>query len=97
MSLHLGPGDNTSFTPHCLIRDFSPLLLIQAGNISVYDRVMASEDFWSLDRNTEGVSLTDFSIHSAGHISVGGQIGEVRQTLTSICGALDVKRKDNGR
>lgn len=76
----MGPGNHTDYSPHCLRRDFSPSLFSTTGNQSVLDWTLAAEDFWHLTYHIEGWSIAAEGVttHGAGHLGVGGQIGEVR-------------------
>lgn len=75
----MGPGNHTAYTPHCLRRDFSPLVFSETLNQSVQDWTLTAPDFWHVDRWIQGLSLSISGLrtHAGGHLSVGGQIGEV--------------------
>lgn len=79
MSVPMGPDNHTDYTPHCLRRDFSPWLFTLAGNQSVVDWTLNATDFWHLDAHVQGIGLGIYSmrVHGAGHMAIGGQIGEV--------------------
>lgn len=77
----MGPGNHTSYSPHCLRRDFSPWLFSMTLNQSLQDWTLTAPDFWHLDYWIEGLSLgvADITLHGGGHLAVGGQVGEVRK------------------
>lgn len=85
LNVSMGPGNHTSYDPHCLRRDFSPWLFTQSGNQSVIDWTLDAADFWHLDYYVEGISLTatGMRVHEAGHMAIGGQIGEVSRETSS--------------
>ncbi|KAK3684111.1 hypothetical protein B0T22DRAFT_469620 [Podospora appendiculata] len=81
----MGPANHTDYTPHCLRRDISPWLITQTGNASMLQFVMNATNFWDLDHRSEGLALNvkGMTIHAAGHIGVGGEIGEMANTYSS--------------
>lgn len=83
LTVNLGPGNHTEYTPHCLHRDFSAYLLSFTGNKTKLDWVLSAEDFWTFDHRTEGVALgvDNMSLHAAGHQSIGGNVGDVSNHL----------------
>lgn len=80
----MGPGNHTDYNPHCLRRDFSPYVFTLSGNQSVLEWTLNATDFWHFDNYLEGVGLDIYGmrIHAAGHMAVGGQIGEVSSSTT---------------
>ncbi|ROW06577.1 hypothetical protein VMCG_04265 [Cytospora schulzeri] len=85
LNVSMGPGNHTDYNPHCLRRDFSPYLFTLAGNQSVVDWTLNATDFWHLDHYLEGVSLDTFGmrLHEAGHMAIGGEIGEMANMYSS--------------
>lgn len=83
--ISMGPGNHTEYTPHCIRRDFSPWLAGNSVSRRRYDEVLAADVFWEFTHRTEGISLSvdDMSLHGGGHLSVGGEIGEVSQGRAS--------------
>jgi tyrosinase len=88
----MGEGNTTAYAPHCLHRDFSGELFAITTNVTVVDWAMKSLNFWWLDRNIEGYGLTidGLRVHGGGHISVGGQVGTVRNQVCVIFSILIV-------
>ncbi|KUI59385.1 Tyrosinase [Cytospora mali] len=88
-NVSMGPGNHTEYNPHCLRRDFSPIILKNAANQSVIDLTLTATDFWHLDRFVQGTSLEldGMMTHGAGHTGIGGQVGETRYSIL-ITGAL---------
>ncbi|KAK8068115.1 hypothetical protein PG996_007227 [Apiospora saccharicola] len=86
VNISMGPGNHTEYTPHCLRRDLSPWLVTQTLNASKLAFVLKAEDFWHLDHRVEGFSLniSDLSVHGGAHLGIGGNIGEVRNTHTTL-------------
>ncbi|ROV97790.1 hypothetical protein VPNG_08645 [Cytospora leucostoma] len=85
LSVSMGPGNHTSYNPHCLRRDFSPWLFTLSGNQSVIDWTLNATNFWHLDYYVEGISLSVYGmrVHAAGHMAIGGQIGEMSNIYSS--------------
>ena len=81
----MGPGNHTEFTPHCLRRDVSPLLITRATNSARVAWVLSADNYWDFEHRTEGVTLgwDDVATHGGGHLGVGGQIGEMTNTYSS--------------
>ena len=75
----MGPANHTEYTPHCLRRDISPWLITQTANSSVVNWALQATSHWDLDHRIEGLSLavSGMTLHAAGHLGVGGMIGEV--------------------
>jgi len=74
---HMGPGNSTALTPHCVRRDFAPYSLANnAGTANVSDG-MAQPDYGWLERTTE------FSFHAGGHWGVGGLYGDMSNMWSS--------------
>lgn len=80
----MGPANHTAYTPHCLRRDVSPWLITQTANASKLAWTMQATSHWDLDHRTEGLSLavSGMGLHAAGHLGVGGQIGEVSRPFS---------------
>ncbi|KAH8895481.1 Di-copper centre-containing protein [Thozetella sp. PMI_491] len=84
-NVSMGEGNSTAYTPHCLHRDFSGELFALTANSTVVQWAMESESHWWLDRNIEGYALAidGMRVHAGGHLSVGGQVGEMTNTYSS--------------
>lgn len=98
--ISMGPGNHTEYTPHCIRRDFSPWLAGFSVSRARYDEVQAAPDYWELTHRVESVSLEipDISLHGGGHLSVGGEAGEVSAGGTELPeGAEWVSKEKPGR
>ncbi|KUI73835.1 Tyrosinase [Cytospora mali] len=84
-TISMGPGNHTEYNPHCLRRDFSPIILKKAANQSVIDLTLTATDFWHLDLFVQGTALEldGMMTHAAGHVGIGGKIGEVQNMYSS--------------
>lgn len=76
MTIHMGPGNNVSYNPRCIRRDFIPDLFFEMASQEVVNRNMAIESF-PLFQQSSG------SLHIAGHPGIGGIYG----TLTDVYGS----------
>lgn len=74
LTLHMGPGYNTSYNPWCLRRDFVPDEFVRVGNQESVDESIAKDSFSLFQQSSES------SVHAAGHLGVGGLYG----TLTDL-------------
>ncbi|KAK6222866.1 hypothetical protein LQW54_000676 [Pestalotiopsis sp. IQ-011] len=83
-SVNMGPGYNTSYNPHCLTRDLAPSLAVQKLNISGVAYTLAARTFAEFDVRVEGgVEVADMTYHGGGHLSVGGDLGEMGNIYSS--------------
>ncbi|KAH8657993.1 hypothetical protein BX600DRAFT_468500 [Xylariales sp. PMI_506] len=84
-NVSMGPGNSTDYTPHCLRRDFSPWLVTQTLNSSVYDFTTSATTYFDLEHRSEGLSLAveGITLHGGGHLGVGGDLGEMSNTYSS--------------
>lgn len=87
LTVNMGPGNHTYYSPHCLRRDFSPSVFSTTLNQSVLDWTWTASDFWTLEHYVEGLALAwpGVTTHGGGHFGVGGQIGEVRIIVRERC------------
>jgi tyrosinase len=76
----MGPGDVTTYNPHCLRRDFAPLLAMQTASQSVVDFTNLATSFADYDHRVQAwnSSLSGVTTHGGGHFGVGGNVGDVR-------------------
>ncbi|OIW34170.1 Di-copper centre-containing protein [Coniochaeta ligniaria NRRL 30616] len=81
----MGPANHTEYTPHCLRRDISPWLITQTANSSVLYWALQATSHWDLDHRIEGLSLavSGMTLHAAGHLGVGGMIGDMANMYSS--------------
>ncbi|KAG4438583.1 hypothetical protein IFR05_005958 [Cadophora sp. M221] len=81
----MGPGNNLSYSPHCLRRDFSPTLANLRLNSSVLAWVQQANDFALYDRRVQAIELNipGIATHGGGHFSVGGAVGEMSEMYSS--------------
>ncbi|KAF8861250.1 Di-copper centre-containing protein, partial [Acephala macrosclerotiorum] len=77
-TVNMGMGLDLSYNPHCMRRDFSPLLVSEAFSDANYEAAMASENFQELNLNIQGYSfeVSGMRLHAGLHIGVGGQVGD---------------------
>ncbi|KAJ4397356.1 hypothetical protein N0V93_001581 [Gnomoniopsis smithogilvyi] len=86
LTVNMGPGNHTDYSPHCLRRDFSPSVFSSAANQTVLDMTYTAENFWYLDTYIEGnisTGIPGITTHGGGHLGVGGQIGEMTNMYSS--------------
>ncbi|PSN62011.1 Di-copper centre-containing protein [Corynespora cassiicola Philippines] len=74
MTIHMGPGESTSFYEWCVRRDFVPSIFLEATSQEALEAAMSHPDFGFFSQGTE------ISNHAAGHLGVGGLYG----TLTDV-------------
>lgn len=75
----MGPGPSTAYSPRCLARDFSPWLATRTLTTNMTEWTMASDSFSVFDLRLQGVGIEvdGMTNHAGGHLSVGGDIGDV--------------------
>ncbi|KAJ9144979.1 Tyrosinase [Pleurostoma richardsiae] len=85
MSVNLGPGASLAYNPRCLQRDFSPWLATRTLNSSVESWTLSSDSFALFDHRVQGLSVevSGMTYHAGGHMSVGGDIGEIGNMYSS--------------
>ncbi|PVH73894.1 Di-copper centre-containing protein [Cadophora sp. DSE1049] len=81
----MGPGNNLSYNPHCLRRDFSPTLAKLTLNSSVLSWVQQANAYALYDRRVQSMelSIAGIATHGGGHFSVGGAVGEMSEMYSS--------------
>ena len=79
MTVNMGPGPSTAHNPRCLARDFSPWLATRTINSTVVSWTLSADSFSLFDRRIQGLGLgvDGMTSHAGGHLSVGGDIGDV--------------------
>lgn len=77
MSIHMGPGLNTSYNKWCVRRDFVPSRFMAAASHDSLVEAMGYPDFGAFARQTE------LTVHTAGHIGVGGLYGVLTDVWAS--------------
>lgn len=84
MSVNMGPGPSTAYSPRCLARDFSPWLATRTLNSSQTEWTLSATSFAVFDLRLQGLGLgvDGMTNHAGGHLSVGGDIGDVRTPLS---------------
>jgi hypothetical protein len=85
MTVNMGPGPSTAYNPRCLTRDFSPWLSTRTLNTSIVQWGQVTTQFALYDFRTQGISLevSGMTYHAGGHLSVGGDIGEMGNMYSS--------------
>jgi tyrosinase len=79
-----GPGFNTSYNPHCLTRDLAPPLAVQKLNASGVAYTLQASDYFEFDIRVEGgIDVPALTYHGGGHLSVGGDLGEIGNVYSS--------------
>ncbi|KAH6681514.1 hypothetical protein B0J14DRAFT_216635 [Halenospora varia] len=99
LTVPMGTGGSTAYTPHCLRRDWSPQLVSQTMSAKNISDALNSANFFDFNINMQGKSMTvpGMNIHAGLHIGMGGQIGENSDMYSSpgdptfwfIHGAID--------
>ena len=81
----MGTGNHTNYNPHCLRRDISPWLITQTVNSSVLNWALQATSHWDLDHRIQGLGLAvgGMTLHSGGHLGVGGTMGDVSRHIFS--------------
>ncbi|KAI0851358.1 hypothetical protein F5Y00DRAFT_267959 [Daldinia vernicosa] len=81
----MGPGRHTEYTPHCIRRDFSPWLMLRTLNTSTINFVLNASSYFEFEHRIEGLTLgiEGVSVHSGGHLGIGGMIGDMANTWSS--------------
>jgi hypothetical protein len=75
-------GFNTSYSPHCLRRDFAPAFAVSKLNSTVVDYTLEAENYYEFDIRVEGgIDVVSMKYHGGGHLGVGGDLGEVSSLL----------------
>ncbi|KAL2109103.1 hypothetical protein VUR80DRAFT_2967 [Thermomyces stellatus] len=85
MTVIFGPGPNLEANPRCLARDFAPSLALEKLTAEMTDWVLEAETFTEFDHRFQGVGIDvdGMTIHAGGHLSVGGDIGDVGNMYSS--------------
>ncbi|KAH6639890.1 hypothetical protein C7974DRAFT_450209 [Boeremia exigua] len=77
LSIHMGPGFNTSYNEWCIRRDFVPSVFMAAGHSTAVDAAMSHTTFGAFSQQSEATN------HGAGHIGVGGLYGVLTDVWAS--------------
>ena len=95
MTVNLGPGTSLAYNPRCLRRDFSPWLATRTLNSSLVSWTLESDSFALFDFRVQGVGIdvSGMTYHAGGHLSVGGDIGDVSTTTPKTPGSLLLPRR----
>lgn len=85
MTVIFGPGPNLEPNPRCLARDFAPSLALEKLTAEMTGWVLEAETFTEFDHRFQGVGIEvdGMTIHAGGHLSVGGDIGDVGNMYSS--------------
>ncbi|ETS81057.1 hypothetical protein PFICI_06059 [Pestalotiopsis fici W106-1] len=84
MTVNMGPGYNTSYSPHCLTRDLAPSLAVQKLNITAQLYPLLAPTFAEFDVRVQGgIEVEALTYHGGGHLSVGGDLGEMGNVYSS--------------
>jgi tyrosinase len=85
MTVNMGPGATTAYNPRCLQRDFSSYLAVSTINTTIVDWVLSADSYSVFDFHTQGTGLEVAAMtdHAGGHMSVGGDIGEMGNMYSS--------------
>ncbi|KAK1772866.1 hypothetical protein QBC33DRAFT_584298 [Phialemonium atrogriseum] len=85
MTVNMGPGPSTAHNPRCLARDFSPWLATRTINSTVVSWTLSADSFSLFDRRIQGLGLgvDGMTSHAGGHLSVGGDIGDMGNMYSS--------------
>ncbi|KAM0808956.1 putative Tyrosinase copper-binding domain-containing protein [Seiridium cardinale] len=84
MSVNMGPGFNTSYSPHCLTRDLAPSFAIAHLNSTMVAYTLAATNYFEFDIRVEGgVDVPSMTYHGGGHLGVGGDLGEIGNVYSS--------------
>jgi tyrosinase len=83
--VNMGMGRSTAYQPHCLRRDFSGDLFAITGNMKNVRAAVDADSYLKMILLQEQLSMTvpDIKMHGAGHLSVGGQIGDMSNMYSS--------------
>lgn len=81
----MGLGDSLEYKPHCLRRDFVPILASVGLSEKMMSTVMSQTNFWDFNRWIQGFGLdpAGMTVHGAMHLSMGGQVGEAADVYSS--------------
>lgn len=83
-TVNMGPGFTTAYQPHCLTRDLAPYFATFTLNSSVVAHTLAATNFFDFDIRVEGgISVPEMTYHGGGHLSVGGDLGEMGNVYSS--------------
>lgn len=71
MTVHMGPGNSTTYNEQCLRRDMSPWLATQTLNATLTEWVMSADTYALYDFRLQGTGLavSGMTIHAGGHMS----------------------------
>ncbi|KAI5778036.1 hypothetical protein EDC01DRAFT_591559, partial [Geopyxis carbonaria] len=75
---HVGPGQNTSFNPHCLHRSFNPTVAALKLTKALTDAALAAESFTAFSDAVQGPQVNTqqgidaLTFHGGGHYAPGG-------------------------
>lgn len=85
MTVIFGPGPNLEANPRCLARDFAPSLALEKLTADKVGWVLEAEAFTEFDHRFQGVGIEveGMTIHAGGHLSVGGDIGDIGNMYSS--------------
>ncbi|KAI1862675.1 uncharacterized protein JN550_010012 [Neoarthrinium moseri] len=97
--VNMGLGLSTDYTPHCLRRDFSPVLVSQALSNSNLKAALDAKNYFDFSIKIQGTSfeVSGLTLHAGMHLGIGGQVGDAADMYSSpgdplfwfIHGALD--------
>lgn len=78
LTIHMGPGPSTAYNAWCVRRDFVPSQFVKAASVeAVKAAVEGYKDFGAFSQGTE------VTMHSAGHLGVGGLYGVLTDVWAS--------------
>jgi tyrosinase len=85
MTVVFGPGPSVTANPRCLSRDFAPSLATHTLNSSLVDWTLAATSFAEYDHRIQGlgIEVEGMTLHAGGHLSVGGDIGDMGNMYSS--------------
>lgn len=83
-TVNMGPGFTTAYTPHCLTRDLAPSLAVAKLNSTGVAYTLAAKTFLEFEIRVEGgIDVPSLTYHGGGHLSVGGDLGELGNVYSS--------------
>lgn len=84
LEIRLGPLDDLSGNPRCLIRDFSPSFAGRYLSMNQTQHTLSQPDFGHFTRTDDGEPSFDASgTHGGGHYGVGGTYGQMGDLYAS--------------
>lgn len=88
-TIHMGPFNTTAKKPQCLRRDFAPFVSTLRLTEEVVRLHHCEETFGGYDVKVQagiterGLHLSDAGFHGVGHLSVGGEAGQMSDVYAS--------------